>query len=340
MKNILIVKLTAIGDVIHALPVAAALKKTWPDVHITWVVEPIARDIVAMNKYIDEIIVFRKKEFKTLAGFRKNFGPLKKAVQAREYDAVLDLQGLFKSAAIAALAKAPVKLGTEWMREGSSFISKPVRGRNADGHIVERYLDVARALGAKDGAPDFGLVPSDADKRGAEARLRQAGVPEGARYAALVIGASWPTKSLPAVKQAALSDWLYERGIIPVLTGGGAREEALGREIEGFTKIPPVNLVGKTTLPQLAAVFKDACLCVGGDTGPAHLAAAVGGRVLMLFGPTLHERNYPAGAPENYVCAGHECRGCRRSACPKHLDCMDAITVEAIEERLKEWESK
>lgn len=337
MKNILIVKLTAIGDVIHALPVAAALKERYPKVHLTWVVEPAAYDIVAMNKYIDEIIVFRKKEFRRLGGFLKNFRPLRRQLRSRSYDAVLDLQGLFKSAAIAAQVKAPLKLGTEWMREGSRFVSRPVKGAHADGHIVERYLDVARELGAKAEKIDFGLEPGAHDKELAAARLRQAGVPEGAGYAALIIGASWPTKRWPAQKMAALCDWLYGKKIIPVLTGGGAAEAQLAGEIMGLAEVPPVNLVGATTLPQLAAVYQGAVFALGGDTGPAHLAVALGKRTLMLFGPTLHERNHPAGAPEDYVCAGHPCRGCRRPACPKGLDCMDGIALEAVTERLGAW---
>ena len=337
MKNILIVKLTAIGDVIHALPVAAALKQRYPQAHITWVVEPIAYDIVAMNKYIDEIIIFRKKEFRHLGGFLKNFRPLRKQLRSRSYDAVLDLQGLFKSAAIAAQVKAPLKLGTEWMREGSHLVSRPVKGDHAEGHIVERYLDVARELGAVPEIIDFGLEPGERDRELAVARLRQAGVPEGARFAALVIGASCPTKRWPAKKMAALCDWLYEEQIIPVLTGGGAAEVQLAGEIMGLTEVPPVNLVGATTLPQLAAVYQEAVFAVGGDTGPAHLAAALGKRTLMLFGPTLHERNYPAGAPEDYVCADHPCRGCRRSACPKGLDCMDGIELKQVTERLAQW---
>ena len=101
MKNILIVKLSAIGDVIHAMPVAHAIKETYPEAHITWVVEPPAYDLLAMNPDVDEIILFKKKEFKSIGGFLENYGPLKREIRKRNYDAELDLQGLFKSAAIA-----------------------------------------------------------------------------------------------------------------------------------------------------------------------------------------------------------------------------------------------
>ena len=124
MKNFLIVKLSAIGDVIHALPTAYALKETYPDCHITWVVEPPAYDLVNMCPHIDEVILFEKKKFKSFRGFLREYGPLKRKIQLRNYDAVLDLQGLFKSAAIARLGKAPIKLGMCNMRELSDRISR------------------------------------------------------------------------------------------------------------------------------------------------------------------------------------------------------------------------
>ena len=138
IKSVLVVKLSAIGDVIHALPVSYALKEAYPEARVTWVVEPPAYNLLEGNPYIDEIIVFETKKFKSLAGFWENFGPFREKLNQHKYDAVLDLQGLFKSAAIAWCSKAPVKLGTCNMRELSDKISRPVVGPNAQGHIVER----------------------------------------------------------------------------------------------------------------------------------------------------------------------------------------------------------
>ena len=221
MKNILVVKLSAIGDVIHALPVSYAIKETYPDAHLTWVVEPPAYDLLTMNPYIDEIIVFEKKKFKSIVGFLGNYGPLKRKIQQRRYDAVLDLQGLFKSAAIARLGQAPVKLGMCNMRELSDKISKPVIGPNANGHIVERYLDVARAIGCR---VDQVRFPLEVPEREAELTQRifsQAGANMGNPYVVFAIGANWPNKRWPVESFAELSDWLYERRLIPVLVGGG-----------------------------------------------------------------------------------------------------------------------
>ena len=117
MKNILVVKLSAIGDVIHALPVSHAIKETFPEAHLTWVVEPPAYGLLEANPCIDELLVFKKKEFRTLGGFLKNFSPFRRRLQQRHYDASLDLQGLFKSAAVIYFGKADLRLGTCNMRE-------------------------------------------------------------------------------------------------------------------------------------------------------------------------------------------------------------------------------
>ncbi len=175
MKNILIVKLSAIGDVIHAMPVAAALKKKFPAAKITWVVEPPAYDLVRDNPCIDRVIVFEKKKFKSIGGFLSNIGKLKSELRREPFDLSLDLQGLFKSAAIAWLGNAQEKLGYCNMREGSDRISPPVIGKHANGHIIERYLDVARAAGCAEEPAEFPFQSTDREQEEVNSRLRQAG---------------------------------------------------------------------------------------------------------------------------------------------------------------------
>lgn len=366
-KHILIIKLSSIGDVIHALPVSAAIKDTDPEAKITWVVEPPSEPLLRLDPCVDEILLFPKKEFRTLKGFLTHFGPMRRALQRHHYDAVLDLQGLFKSAALAYLAPAPrgQKYGMCDMREGSGCIARPVIGPHAHGHIIERYLDVARAIGCKvqdevapsivtgrpepsaraaslgGGGPEgprrgvpirFPLdIPAHIEEQ-ARARLTQAGVPVGRPYLALIVGANWANKRWPETHIARLADWAYERGILPVLTGGGPVDEQRAARIAAEMDIPPINLVSRTTLPQLAAVLKNAVAAVGGDTGPCHLAAALGTPTLMLMGPTDANRNGPWHG--NAIEADHPCKGCWQRACPKSLDCLAAIGVEEVEEKL------
>lgn len=334
LKNILIVKLSAIGDVIHALPVSYAVKETFPDAHLTWVVEPPAYDLLKMNPCVDEIIIFRKKEFKSLKGFIRNFFPFRHEIQREKFDAVLDLQGLFKSAAIAFFAKSNVKLGICNMREFSDKISTPVVGENSRGHIVERYLDTARAVGCRVDKVVFPLeIPAEEIKKAA-AIMEQAGLREGNSFAAFVIGANWPNKRWPTENFARLSDWLYDKKIVPVLIGNGKLDAERAAEIEAKTLIPPVSLVDKTNLQQLTHVIKNASVVIGGDTGPVHLAAGLKVPTVMIMGPTDANRNGPYGQTQNALEVDRDCKACWKRACQKNLDCLENISVAAVTEKI------
>ena len=337
IKSVLVVKLSAIGDVIHALPVSYAIKETYPEAKVTWVVEPPAYDILKDNPYIDNIIVFEKKKFKSMRGFLKNYGPFTKILNADKYDASLDLQGLFKSAAIAWSAKAPIRLGTCNMREMSHKVSRPVVGPNANGHIVERYLDVVRELGCQVNKVVFPMEISQRDQQAAEGAMQQAGIRMENPYVVLAVGANWPNKRWPTRYYAKLSDWLYDRKIIPVIIGGGMLDSTLAGEIDAEAEIPPIILVGKTTLKQLAHVIKNAKAVVGGDTGPVHLAAGLGVPTVMVMGPTDANRNGPHGQLENAIEANRPCKYCWKRACPKGLECLSVIHPEAVEEKLKKY---
>lgn len=336
MKNVLIIKLSSIGDVIHALPVSYAIRETYPDAHITWVVEPPAYDIVAMDTCVDEIILFRKKEFRSLGGFLREFGPLKRKIRERRYDVVLDLQGLFKSAAIAALAQAPKgkKYGMWNMREGSQLISQPVPGPGGEEHAVDHYLDTARAIGCRVKEVRFPLVVPEEEQERTRQIVSQAGAQMGNPYVVLVVGASWPTKCWPTKSFAALGDWLYQHRLIPVLVGNGPvehqRAEAIGRQME----IPPVGLVGRLSFPQLTCLFSQAQAVVGGDTGPTHLACGIGTPTIMLMGPTYKVRTGLYGQMEHVLEVPQDCRCCMKRACPLGRDCLSAIPPERVEASL------
>jgi len=335
MKNILVVKLSAIGDVIHALPVSYAIKERFPEAHLTWVVEKPAYPILEGNPYIDDIILFEKAKFRSVSGFLHEIGPFRRRLRARRYDASLDLQGLFKSAAIVWNAGARRRVGTANMREGAHLVSCPVRGPHARGHIVERYLDVARALGCTVDDVRFPVAVSERDRAAAEMLLVREGVQAGRPFVAFAIGANWPNKRWPVEHFAALADRLYRAYYVPVLVGGGRLDETIAQDIMRASEIPPVNLVGRTNLKQLAHIFTRAALVLGGDTGPVHLAAGLRRPTVMLMGPTDANRNGPYGQLENAIEAQRPCRACWRRACPKGLDCLAAITVDEVVAKMR-----
>ena len=335
LKNVLIVKLSAMGDVIHALPVSYAIKETFPDAKVTWVVEPPSLPLLKMNPCVDKIILFKKKDFRSLKGFMREFFPLKHELQEQTYDAVLDLQGLFKSAAIAFFAKSNIKLGICNMRELSDKISTPVIGENAEGHIVERYLDTARAVGCVVGNVTFPIQIPVEDSEAARKIMEHAGIREGNPYVVFVVGANWPNKRWPTENFAALGDWFYQLAVVPVLIGNGDLDAQRAQEIESKMEIPPINLVNRTNIPQLAHVIRSSRLVIGGDTGPVHLGAALGVRTIMLMGPTNATRNGPFGQIQNAIEVERPCKGCWKRACPKNEICLEKIPVSFVEEQIK-----
>ena len=334
INNILVVKLSAIGDVIHALPVSYALKETFPQAKVSWVVEPPAYDLLTNNPYIDEIILFEKKKFKSFGGLIKNLPSFSSLLKQKKYDVCLDLQGLGKSAAIAYLSGAKIKLGTCNMREGSHLISKKVCGENKDGHIVERYLDVARALGCKTREIKFPIVTTPKEEELTALIAKQVGMSLANPYVVLAVGANWPNKRWDPKLYSELVNYLYDQNITPVIIGGNS-DQYLFEEIAKHSKIPPVNLVGKTTLKQLAVIIKNSKALIGGDTGPMHLAAGLGKPTIALMGPTDANRNGPYQQSENAIEINRDCKYCWKRSCSLGLDCLADIKVEQVITKLK-----
>lgn len=337
--NILIIKLSAIGDVIHALAIPPFIKETFKDAHIAWAVEKAAAPLVEASPDVDDVIVVPKKEIRSLKGFIKNIVPLKNSLQSRKYDYSLDLQGLLKSALVAKLANAKTKLGTANMREWSCFISKSVKGKHKDGHIVERYLDVARAMGAKGEPKGFRLnMPPEVKSKVHKILEDIAGNfstdIERLSYAALIIGGNWPNKRWGAENFAKLSDALFEKGIVPVIFGAGKIDEETRNAIFERAEHNPMDLVNKTNLLDAAELLSKAKIAVGGDTGLMHMAAGLGVRCVMLMGPTNKERNGPFLQEENAIEVNRDCKGCWKRKCPKDLDCLSAISVNTVMEKI------
>lgn len=328
-KNILIVKLSAIGDVIHALPVAHALKQTYPQARITWVVEKPAYDLLTNNPNIDEIIIFDKPKFKTLTGLLSNGYAFSKQLKSHKFDLAIDLQGLFKSAAISYLSGAPKRLVYCNARELSDKIGERICGNHENGHIVDRYLDVAKYLGCKIDQVEFPMNITEIEAQKAEDIANHAGVKLDNPYVVLAPGTNWPSKCWPTTHFAKLADKLYDDHIIPVIIGGPS-DNRLAQEIIANTKIHPIDLTGKTSLKQLAYIIKKSRTFVGGDTGPLHLAVAVGARVVTMFGPTDPKRNGPYGENHAVLLAAVLCQGCWQRNCPKNIDCLSEISVDAV----------
>ena len=332
-KNILIIKMSALGDVIHAIPCADALRKLYPEARISWLVHPQFSAFVPEPPMVDEVIFFNKAEFNELSFSDKikKLCSLRRELHAKKFDLVIDLQGLFKSAVIAWLTGCPNRIGYNDLREGSGFISKAIHGPNDKGHVIQQYLDVIRYLGSDVKEPVFPMPTLTSEKQ----QMRDLLLSEKPninwqKTVALVPGAGWVTKEWPTEHFVELARRLIADGNTVILAGGPA-EVAKGEEIEHtLDSVMVINLIGKTKLRELAALMGIVSLCVGGDTGPVHIAAAMGRRIVALFGPSSGHRAGPYGKKVTIINSNEKCCPCFKRKCPINKNCMEKITVDEV----------
>jgi len=356
--NILIVKLSAIGDVVHTLPSLAALRQCYPGAHITWVVEEAAADLLAGHPALDRVIVSRRKSW--LDQLRK--GQIASPVQGlrdflrelreRHYDLVIDFHGLLKSAVIVAASGGRRRLGYDSLQELSGLFYNEKIHEDMGKHAVDRYLDFVHHLRRGSGdretvperPPEFTLTIGEKERLNAAALLkRHAGtlgmeIQSGetrtvGAFVAINPVALWETKLWDDGRFAELGDRIRrELGISVVITGSDAEPiERITRRMETRA----VNLGGQTSLRELACLYRQAALLVTTDSGPMHLAAAVGTPVIALFGPTDPVRTGPYGPGHRIIRGEMPCIPCFRKRCETG-DCMRAITVETVFSAVKE----
>lgn len=288
-KRILIIKMSSLGDIIHALPTLSVLRRTFPEAEITWAVHPAFAGLLPGKPWIDEIYYVDRKRIKNLPYLMQ----VRRDLHARHFDLVIDLQMIAKSALIAALSGGKKKAGYWDGREGSFLVSKPLKGPHWKGHIIEQLLDVAAALGGDTSRFSFPIREHEKEKEAVRERLAAAGV--SGPYAVLVPGTRGERKKWPITSWGELARGLIAAGT-PVVISGAPGEEAMGQAI---TEAAPgaLNLIGKTSLLELAALDEMAALHISCDTGPLHIANAMGTPLIALFGPTLPDRSGPFGNP-------------------------------------------
>jgi heptosyltransferase-1 len=323
--RILLVKLSSLGDVLHALPTLEALRDTYPEAHITWLVEAAYAPLLSGHPALDEVWVaprLRPKEI-LCASNPATLGRLIRKLRSRSFDLVLDLQGLLKSAVWVALARSPRKVGYDRTRELSYLpLTDRVPPFDQEAHAVRRYLNLAHHLGATPAPPRFRLGLQAAD---ISALIpRKAGRP----LAVLHPGARWPSKLWPPASWARLAEWLSQQGFQVAVTGSSADRE-LAAGIAAQSQAQVLNLAGSTSLTQLAGILRKARLAVTTDTGAMHLAAALQTPVAAIFGPTAPWRTGPFGEGHQVVRLKLECSPCFRRQCPEPR-CLTDLTPEMV----------
>jgi heptosyltransferase-1/heptosyltransferase-2 len=330
-KNILIIKMSSLGDVLHTLPAVAALRKGFPNARLTWLVHPQFSDFVPDPPMIDEVIYFDKVKFNKMGPGDKwsYFKEMRALLHSRKFDLVIDMHGLFKSAVLAAISGCNNRIGFCEMWEGSGFISKPIRGGHAKGHAIEQYLDVARYLGFL--ADEISFPLPDRQKEWQAVLKKTAALQKP--YVVIVPGAGWDTKIWPAEHFAKLAEMILRDGKQVVLAGG-PEDVPKGTQIAGL--VPGVtDLTGKTSQREMGALIQHCMLYISADTGPLVIAAATKKPLIALYGATRPELTGPYGNEKAIVMkAPVPCTGCLKRHC-RNWRCMQSITPEMVFEEYK-----
>ncbi len=329
--RILLVKLSSFGDVLHTLPTLEALRAAYPQGRITWLVEAAYAPLLSGHPALDE--VWEAPRLRPGQFFRGDnpaiFGGLLRRLRSRDFDLVVDLQGLLKSALWVLLSRSPRKVGYDKTREGSYLVlTERLPPYDPEAHAVWRYLNLARHLGAPEASPP--ALPRFRLGLEAAVDLRPL-LPDLAGRPLVVLhpGARWPSKLWPAASWAGLADWLSrDQGFQVAVTGSGADRD-LAAQICAQIREPAVNLAGHTSLAELAGVLKAARLAVTTDTGAMHLAAALGTKVAALFGPTAPWRTGPFGEGHQILRLGLMCSPCFKRRCPQPR-CLTDLPVAEV----------
>jgi lipopolysaccharide heptosyltransferase I len=351
--RVLIVRLGALGDIVHAIPVAVALRRAYPDARIDWIVSARHREILDLVPVIDSRIAINdRNDAREGMPMLAAVGGLRRTA----YDVAIDLQGLIKSALIAraSAARRVIGFSRRYTREPlASLLYTERHDPGGEGlfaasetrHVVRVNLGILERLGIQQPRVEFAIEAQASESilhflntinaGVAPHHVRAAGPP--GRFVLLNAGAAWPNKRWPPDRFAAVARALYDRHGLRSMVLWGPGEAPLAHAVvaaagEAAIAAPPTSIADLVTLSRAAS------LMVSGDTGPAHIASAVGTPLVGIYGPTRPERNGPVGNDDLAVsraasCQCHHLRQCRLSRmCLLDIEVAEVVT--AAETRL------
>jgi len=359
-RKILLIKLSAVGDVVHTIPVLNKLRARYPSARIDWLMTPAIAELLRHNPAITNVIEFAREEWS--APWRPApfiaYARLASKLRATGYDLVVDMHGQLRTAIFTRATGAPVRIGfdrpraTVWdasprtfpkearrhawqgAREGSWIAyTHHIPVPTLDLHAVDRYLNVGPLLGLPDGPADFSFPIPPAADTGIEALLRRYGI-AGRGLVTMAPGTVWETKHWGSDKFAEVARHFLRGGYAVALMGSG-RERAVCDEV---ARLAPgaVDVAGETSLTELAALIRRSAICVTNDSGPMHLAVALGRPVVSVFGPTDPIWIGPYHRADAVLQAGVKCSPCylrALSRCPNDHICMQQVPADAVIER-------
>jgi heptosyltransferase I len=362
-RRILLIKLSAVGDVVQTIPLLNALRRRYPSAQIDWLVTPAIADLLRHNPAISNVIEFAREDWsrpRTPTPY-VNYARLASKLRASMYDLVLDVHGQFRTAVFVLASGAPVRIGFDRPRKGVWDASPrhfPEEARKhawqgaregswlaythhipvptLDIHAVDRYLSVGPMLGLEAGPPDFSFPIPPAASESVDALLRDRAL-AGAPLLLMAPGTIWETKHWGTEKFAEVARHFLHRGFAVALMGS-RRERVVCEEV---ARLAPgaVDIAGETTLTELAALIRRSTISVTNDSGPMHFAVALGRPVVSIFGPTDPIWIGPYGRAGAVLRAGVPCSPCllrQLSRCRFGHVCMENVSARAVIERMED----
>lgn len=332
-QSVLICRLSAIGDSIETWPIATTLKNLWPDCRITWVVDCGVDSLLREHGAVDHVIRVPKGWLKQ----PKAVWQLRSELRTQAIEISIDPQGLSKSALVGWLSGAKRRIGfaPPVSREIAPWLyTETIAPQRV--HLVDRQLELLAPLGVRSDQIDFGYSPS----REATAwwERESAAYCRGKRYVVINAGAGWMSRHWDLQRYADVARHIHGHGMVPLILWGGSKEKATAEQIVGFSEHTAV-LGPEASLPNLSAVIASSSFYVGAETGPMHLAAALGVPCISLHGPTLPEKSGPYGNQHITIQKAYEPKKRKTASNAAMLQISVADVCVACDEMIKKLRS-
>mgnify|MGYP001268704599 CR=1 FL=1 len=336
-NRILIIRLSAIGDVIETLPAVHVLRKRRPDAYIGWILEEAPYSLLQGHPDIDRFFLFPKKKLKS-AVKQRDFKKVKslldrvgEELKADQFDLAIDMHNLFKSGVVTLLSGAKERIGYGRYREGSKFfLTKTLSTPKEPMHFVDWQMNLVKRLGVGHSEIEFVLPDFSKEEEAIREFFADNKIKE--RFFCLAPGTSWPNKCWTAQGMAEVADRLSAYGKVVLI--GSTQDKALAEEVGSLMKTVPIDAVEKLNLRELAVLLRQAELYLGGDTGPMHLAVAVGTQVVAWFGPTSPAKTGPYQENAVVIQAEYPCQPCFKRKC-KPVVCLRDLSVVTVWEKIQ-----
>ena len=336
-KNILIAKPSSLGDIVLALPALRALRMSFPEAKISWLIRPEFAPLIENHPHLNEIITFDRKLLGKAWFHPGAFGALISLIRKLRrgrFDAVFDFQGLFRTASLAWLSGCKKRFGMANAREFATIFYTHKVPQNIECiHMVDYYLKIIQAAGASDFGVEF-VLPQNSNAEDSVGKLLAShGIQDD--YAVLISGSVHQDKCWPPERFAQLAEKISSQYGLSIVATGSASEAGIVEKVKKNANVPIASLAGQTSLSQLVALLKRARLVVSNDTGPGHIAAALGVPLVLMFGRVNPARLEPYRRKHCVMAIEPDGRGITINNFDPKYD-IKRITVEQVYQKVRQ----